>query len=34
MTAIGGVVYMFDKSAIKPMVVIPKQPKDQPTMGS
>jgi len=28
MTAIGGVVYMFDKSAIKPMVVIPKQPKD------
>ena len=34
MTAIGGIVYMFDKSAIKPMVVIPKQPKDQPTMGS
>jgi uncharacterized membrane protein YbhN (UPF0104 family) len=30
MTAVGGVVYMFDKSAIKPMAVNPEQSKDQP----
>ena len=28
MTAVGGIVYMFDKSAIKPMAVIPEQLKD------
>ena len=27
MTAVGGIIYMFDKSAIKPMAVNPEQPK-------
>jgi hypothetical protein len=30
MTAVGGIVYMFDKSATKPMAVNPEQSKDQP----
>ena len=30
MTAVGGVVYMFDKSAIKPMTAMPKQPGLKP----